>query len=93
MDVPSTTKVRQFIVILPCRRINSQSDYRLLTFLPISPVRGSIIDFIHFFLGGGRTIPIQLQDTVFSLISAPGAFEIEKIYCHSTLQLTPPFDL
>ena len=31
-------------------------------------------------------------NTVFSLISAPGAFEIEKWHCHSTLQLAPLFD-
>ena len=29
------------------------------------------------------------QNTVFFLISAPGAFEIGKRYCHFTLQLAP----
>ena len=33
------------------------------------------------------------RNTVFSLISAPGAFEIEKWHCHFTLQLAPPFDI
>ena len=31
--------------------------------------------------------------TVFSLISAPGAFAIEKISCPFSLQLAPPFEL
>ena len=46
-----------------------------------------------FFLWKFKLHDMWRSITVFSLISAPGAFEIEKWHCHSTLQLAPPFDI